>query len=90
MIVKPDPWLAVLRRNEEGWWASAKLTARVLFYGPSSLWWMIKDGLGMLVAGVIVVVVNLVTWTSILITQVAAGLAGHLSEDPTVIRPKKD
>lgn len=78
-----SPWLAVFSRNPDGWWASVKLAARSLFYAPSSAWWMAGDAMKSSAVGLIALPVALLAWLLLVITQVAAGLAGFLSEHPT-------
>jgi len=78
------PWLFKIRRNPDGWLASARLTGRAIFYAPSSFWFMAGDGLAMAVMGLAMGLVGALIWALTTTAQVLCGFAGFLVEAPNV------
>jgi hypothetical protein len=78
------PWDAAIGRNS--WRGSMKILGRVLFYAPCSLWDDIRLSLILLLLSMVLIPVPIVMWLIITLSQILAGLTGHLCESN--FRPK--
>ena len=79
------PWDAAIGRNS--WRGSMKILGRVLFYAPCSLWDDIRLSVSLLLLSMVLIPVRIVMWLTITLSQILAGLAGHLREPKS--RPKQ-
>jgi hypothetical protein len=72
------PWMVHLGKNESKFQSIKLVFSRVWLYAPSSIWWLLRPYLNMLVLAVIFIPINLVIWIAATVFLTFAGLFGFI------------